>query len=258
MLSEVKTGVPIALSNSRYSRIWMFYFLISIIWVGGIAAYFVALPCLVLGRFFRPLWFVGGIVLKNGVDFLMKSQPWYQLQTDVDLPQWKNFRAGYLTFSNHRSHLDMFILLTKIQNIRVVTKSALYKIPFLNIMLWALQNFPVKKGDKKSYLGAMEKMVEAIKKGDPVHLFPEMTRCEKGFSGIQAFHLFPFHVAMKAQVPMIPFLFKGTDHVWPKGVSGIAYGKKMSLIQLPAIHPKDFSSAEQLRDHCWKVLQEAY
>lgn len=192
-----------------------------------------------------------------GVGVLMKVQPWFNFETNVDLPRWKNSRVDYATFSNHRSHLDMFILLTLIPNIRVVTKAALYKVPFLNVMLWALKNFPVKKGDKDSYLKAMNDMIQALKDGDPVHLFPEMTRCDLGFTSVQDFHLFPFHAVMKTQTPLIPLVFTGSDEAWPKGIFGLSYRKKVSLKQLPAIYPKDFNSAEELRDRAHRVIHEA-
>lgn len=194
--------------------------------------------------------------MRIGVDTLMKIQPWFNFEKNVQLPPWKKGRADYVTFSNHRSHLDMFILLTLIPNIRVVTKAALYKVPFLNIMLWALKNFPVKKGDKDSYLKAMHSMIHAIQEGDPVHLFPEMTRCDHGYPSVQEFHLFPFHAIMKTQVPLIPLVFRATDEVWPKGIFGLSYGKKVTLKQLPPLYPKDFHTADELRDKAEEVLKE--
>lgn len=257
MLSDVKKAKWDIAIPSNYSVLWLFYFLFSIAVIGSIAAYFFALPCMIVGRVFRPMGRLGGKVLQLGVATLMKVQPWFNFETDVQLPKRNPGRVDYVTFSNHRSHLDMFILLTLIPGIRVVTKAALYKVPFLNIMLWALKNFPVKKGDKDSYLKAMNDMVWAIKEGEPVHLFPEMTRCEPGFTSVQDFHLFPFHAAMKTQVPLIPLVFIGSDDAWPKGTSALSYRKKVLLKQLPAILSKDFNSAEELRDKAKSVIQKA-
>ncbi len=231
-------------------EMWFAYFLITIGIVGGIFAYGLSMPLLWIGRFFRPCWLLGGRVLRRGVDVLMKCQPWYRAEIDFRLPQ-----APYVTLSNHRSHLDVFILLTLIPNIRLVAKQTLFRIPFLGLMMRALKSIPIRQGDIASYQKAMEKVGEAVREGDPVHLFPEMTRSPEGFRGVQPFQLAPFHILLKEKVKVVPIVFRDTDRSWPKGKVGISFRRPIHVRTLEPIDPTEFESAQSFRDAVQKLFE---
>ena len=114
------------------------------------------MPLCPVGYLFRGLWRAGGRVLTVGVTLLLKIQPWFKADIQISVPRPSANRSGFITISNHRSHLDMFILLSKIPNLRAITKKALYAVPFLSLMLRVFRMIPVKRGDLDSYLHAME------------------------------------------------------------------------------------------------------
>ena len=231
------------------SVFWLFYFLVSILIVGSTLAYGVSLPFLIIGRLYHPAWVLAGRIFQSGVALLMKGQPWFNAKIDIVLP-----KAPFVTLSNHRSHLDMFILLAMIPNIRVIAKHTLFYIPFLGFMMRLLKNIPIRKGDLDSYWKALETVKRALKEKDPVHIFPEMTRCSAEFNGIQSFQLAPFHALLSSGVPIIPILFRGTDKVWPKGQLGLHYRRPVLVRSLSTIDPSQFKTAEELRDHVHQQL----
>ncbi len=231
------------------------YFLVSIGVVGGAFAYAAALPLWTLGRFWRPAWLAGGRTLRRGVQVLLAIQPWLVDKREISLP------SRCVTVSNHRSHLDMFLLLASIPSIRALAKSELFKVPGLGLIMRATRQIPVKRGDSESYWKAMDEAYDALLDGDPVHFFPEMTRCEPGFRGTREFHLAPFRVAVRAGVPVVPIAFVGTDEAWPKGLFGVRR-KKVRVQSLEPVLPDAFPTAEAMRGEARRridaYLREAY
>lgn len=228
------TAVPV------YSRGWLIYFLAMIVLVGSTLGYTVSGPFYVLGLVSRRAHDTAGRLLRFAIGTLMRLEPW--LAADVDLAP----HPGALAVSNHRSHLDAFLLLSRIPNVRMVCKKSLFRLPFLGMMMRAMRQIPIRRGDVASYLDAMERVREGVRRGDSVHVFPEMTRCERGDVGTGSFHLAPFNVAFQEKAPVVPIVFLGTDEVWPKGVFGIAFRKPVRVETLEPIDPRAFPSASAL------------
>jgi len=226
---------------------WMLYFFLTIGLVGFVFSYLLALPLCIAGRLWPRLWKWGGRIQAKGVATLMKLQPWFYADIIFDVPRTRLGERGYLTVSNHRSHLDMFILLSHIPNIRAITKRDLFFIPFLNIMMVALKMIPVRRKDVGSFLESMDIARAAIDKGDPVHIFPELSRCPSGMCGTNEFSSLPFRMAQKAKVLIYPIVFVGTDGAWPKETLGIRFGSPVKVRTLAAINPSDFDNAHDLR-----------
>jgi 1-acyl-sn-glycerol-3-phosphate acyltransferase len=243
---EVKSAAP---WRSPVPLLLPIYFVLCIAVVGGIGAYAVALPLCLLGRWWRPAWQGGGEVLRASVSVLLRLQPWLRARVDIHLP------PRCVTVSNHRSHLDMFLLLAHIRNIRAIAKSTLFSIPFLGLMMRVLRQIPVKRGDALSYWNAMDAALVAVNEGDPVHVFPEMARCPPGLLGTQDFHLAPFRIALQARVPVVPIAFLGTDDAWPKGFAGV-FRRQVRVQSLAPVEPRDFPSAEALRGEARRRIDE--
>jgi 1-acyl-sn-glycerol-3-phosphate acyltransferase len=228
-------------------RGWLLaYFLFSIVIVGGVVGYLMAAPLWILGFVFPPARALGGWVMTKGVTLLMDVQPWLNIDDKFALPD--RAARNFITISNHRSHLDMFLLLARIPNIRVVAKSTLFKVPLLAPMMRLMRMIPLERGKLESYWEAMNGCLEAAVSGEAVHIFPEMTRCERGAAGTSEFHLAPFRVAKQAELPLVPIVFQGTDEVWPRGAAGLTFRMPVSIKTLEPLDPRDFSSAEELRE----------
>lgn len=180
------------------------------------------------------------------VRLLLRVQPWSKISiTGFEFPRGRPF----LTVSNHRSHLDMFLLLSRIPNIRPMAKAELFHVPFLAVMLRVLKVIRVRTGSIRSYLTAMETATQAlVRDGDPVHIFPEASRSPEGTQGTLPFQLAPFRMAMVTKVPLVPVVFTGTDGAWPKGKFSIRFKSPIRLHALEPVDVRDFTSAAELRD----------
>jgi 1-acyl-sn-glycerol-3-phosphate acyltransferase len=260
MENEVKTCPPLAgrsvartgSSKSPGGSIsWLLYFIFTIGFLGSFTAYAFTIPLGLLSHLYPPLRTAGGKVLAFGVRLLFACQPWLNLKVEINLPS-KN--SGVLTISNHRSHLDMFILLAQICNVRAVTKKSLFNIPLLGIMLRVQKMIPIRRGNVASYCRAMDLAEKGLRRKDVVHIFPEMTRCPEGFRGTQDFHLAPFRMAQRANVPLVPIVFIDTDRAWSKGHAGLRFRTPLLVKSLKAIDPGRFATAADLRRHVKRAI----
>lgn len=237
--SVVQTQSP---ESPTFSRIWWLYFMLSIIVLTPLTLYITAVPFYVLSLVNPKFRRWGDVGLQRSVQTLFFFQPWLNLKTDV-----KEFPENALLVSNHRSHLDVFILLYHIPGIRVLAKLDLFKIPFLGFMMKCSRQIPVHASRLDSVAQAMETVRSRLAEKEIVHIFPEFTRCPAGLNGVQNFTLAPFHIAFQEKRPVVPLVFKNTDGVWPKGKSAISFQAPIELKSLPAVYPGQFESVQKFR-----------
>ena len=183
----------------------------------------------------------------------MKIQPWFKLKASLQLP---NQNQGTLFISNHRSHLDAFILLSHIQGIRMLTRKSLFFIPFLNVMMILTRQIPSERGHVDSLLNAFEKIKKSLKDKERILIFPEMTRCQKGFKGVQSFSLLPFQLALKENLTVYPLVIKNTDQVWAKNSVLINPSFPIEILSLPPVSANLFSSAVEFRDFVRSQIEQ--
>lgn len=235
-------------------RLWLLYFLFTIAVIGFAFSVTLYFPIFWLSKLIRPLRGVHDEILRFGIGVLMRAQPWLELDADLNLPP-RGQRV--LLISNHRSHLDVFLLLSRVAGIRIFAKSTLFKIPFLGLMMKVSRQIRVERGRMDAWIRAMDEVRSRLRAEERVHIFPEMTRCPPGHAGLQSFTLAPFQAALQEKAPIVPMVFKGTDSVWPKGESALYFRRPVSLRSLPAVDPSQFATAEALRSEVYKRIETA-
>ncbi len=247
MSEELSTeGTPFPISR-KASAVWFFYLLTAIFCV-GLPFSLLLTPIKFLGRFYRPveLWVNRPIAAMIRYMFYLN---YFWLRPLVDLNFPKGFgRDGkpYVLVSNHRSHLDAFFLLSWVPGVRMLAKQSLFFLPGLGVMMFFLRQIPVRGKSFDSYTAGLERARKGLRAGDIVHVFPEATRCQIGFEGVQRFIPGIFQIAMQEGVTIIPIVFKDTDLVWPKGSLRFAFRQPIAVVTLDPIEPRDFSSIQSL------------
>ncbi len=240
------------------SYFWFYY--LGIVWalLFILPVHLVMVPLCLLGFFWEPAW--GAATHFNRIMFriILWLQPWYRGELDIRLPaEVANLNKGCLVVSNHRSHLDAFLLFHELTHIRLVAKHLLYYVPLYGHLMPLLKMIRVKQNDPASYLRAMEKVKRGLLKGHRVHVFPEMTRCEPGALSTNIFQRAPFHAAREAGTPVLPIAFWGTDEIWGKGSQKISLGKKAWAKSLQPVDPKKFPDSLSLANHVRAEIDRA-
>ncbi|MBX2994206.1 MAG: 1-acyl-sn-glycerol-3-phosphate acyltransferase [Bdellovibrionaceae bacterium] len=250
MKTDVKSHSPLI------ARLALLYFILTIGVVGTLTAYLLSLPLYLLSRLIRGPERLADLILQKAVFLLMKLQPWFNGTVHMTLPE-RARNQGILIVSNHRSTLDVFILLSRVPGVRILAKRDLMFVPFLNVMMWAMRQIPVSKGSAVQFLAAMDEVRRRLRSGETVHVFPEMTRCPLGYEGVQNFMVAPFLAAMRENVTIVPVVFKGTDSVWPKGAGGLFSGHPVTAKTLEPVDPGQFKTADELRTEIHSRIQAA-
>lgn len=247
-----------------FAVFWLIYFVFSISWVGGFVGYATSAPIYLLALVVPDPWKTRLRRLADhwmviGIGFLMKIQPWFRPEILIHPEAYAILKSdrGCLLISNHRSHLDAFILLSRIQGVRILAKHVLFSVPFLGMMMRLTRQIPVRRGQVSGFIAAMDQVRSRLKKKEKVNIFPEMTRCPPGFVGTQSFLLAPFHVAVQEKTEIIPVVFQGTDDSWPKGFPGIRFRRPVRVQFLAPLFPENFSSASEMMLETKKQMNQA-
>lgn len=118
--------------------------------------------------------------------------------------------------SNHQGYYDIFALSGYLPvQIRWVSKSSLFLIPFMGWAMKASGYISVKRNNRKQSYRAFLDTLEAIKTGNSIVIFPEGTRSANGEIG--CFKKGSQLLAQRAEVPMVPVTIIGTRDIIRKG-----------------------------------------
>lgn len=233
-------------------RSYFWFVFIALVWIPlfTLPVHLIQVPLCLLGLVFPPAWGLATRFNRFMFRVILRLQPWYHGELAIRLPpEVERLERGCLVVSNHRSHLDAFLLFRELTHLRIVAKHMLFFVPFFGHMMLCLRMIPVRSRNAGSYLRAMEKVKRGLERGQRVHVFPEMTRCDPGALQTRKFQRAPFHAAKLAGVPIVPVAFWGTDEIWAKGSQKISLGKKAWARSLPAVNPADFPDSEALARH---------
>jgi len=118
--------------------------------------------------------------------------------------------------SNHQGAADILILLAYLPiPFRFAIKKELFRVPFFGWYLKQAGFFSVDRKQMMSAYRSLEAMVEILKQGDSVLIFPEGTRTKTGALG--AFKRGSLLAAQKSGAPIVPLAISGSFNIMPRG-----------------------------------------
>src|SRR5215469_1841255 len=122
---------------------------------------------------------------------------------------------AYVYMANHCSLVDIPALFAYLPyQFRIMAKKELFYVPFMGWHLWTAGNFPVDRSDPRKTARSLRGVVEGIKAGKSLAVFPEGTRSPDGH--LQEFKAGAFKIALRAGVPIVPVAIRGTHALLPK------------------------------------------
>ena len=119
------------------------------------------------------------------------------------------------------------------------------------------KQIPVPRGNLGGFVQSLDLVRRRLQEKEVVFIFPEMTRCQPGFQGVNSFSVAPFHAAFQEKKPILPVIMKGTDDVWPRGIFGVTWRRPVSLRTLPLVDSQKFASAEELKIEVKRQIESA-
>jgi 1-acyl-sn-glycerol-3-phosphate acyltransferase len=149
-------------------------------------------------------------------------------------------RQPCVFMSNHQSVVDVgALVLTLPVSWRFVAKRELVWVPFFGWAMWLGGHVIIDRGNHERAIASLRRAAQRIREGMNVIIFPEGTRSDTG--EMRAFKSGGFHLAIEAQVPILPVTVSGSRHLTPKrslrvesGHVLVRYGKPLSTRGLGA------------------------
>jgi 1-acyl-sn-glycerol-3-phosphate acyltransferase len=147
--------------------------------------------------------------------------------------------------SNHQSVIDIgAIVLSLPVSWRFVAKKELTYIPFFGWALALSDQIVIDRGNRRLSVASLRRAAQRVRRGVNVIIFPEGTRSPDG--SLQPFKSGGFHLALDAQVPVIPVTVSGSRQLTPKrslqvrsGTVKVVYGAPIATAGLTARDRED-------------------
>ena len=115
---------------------------------------------------------------------------------------------------------------------------------------------PVEKGSSESYLAGLNALRDKLLLRDrPVLIFPENTRCDKGFKSVRKFSSGVFNKAMESQALIVPIMIENTDKLMGRGDFLLNPQEPVKITMLKPFKASDYTDSQKLRDDVWKIIQ---
>lgn len=165
----------------------------------------------------------------------------------------EDFASPAVIVCNHRSHLDLMIMLSLTRKLVVLTNDWVWNSPFYGRAIRRAEYYPVSLGIER----LMPKLRKLAERGYSIAVYPEGTR-SKG-DRIARFRQGAFHIADALQLDIVPLTVYGAGHVLPKGARLLRkgrivlhVGKRMTHAEYAAIgNTKEMAS--WFRKYCQAV-----
>jgi 1-acyl-sn-glycerol-3-phosphate acyltransferase len=163
------------------------------------------------------------------------------------MPTWKIHPMGrehvkkgatYMVVANHQSQLDVLVNFRLFFHYKILSKSEVFRIPFLGWNMYLNRYVRLVRGDKKSTDDMMAECRQHLDEGSSMFFYPEGTRSRDG--NIKEFKQGAFILARDAQVPILPIVITGTRETLPKYSMNTLGAHDIYVKILPEIPYDDF------------------
>ncbi len=164
----------------------------------------VAVVRLVTAPFDKGAYHAGLLFRKIAV-IHQRFNPLWKFSVSGEVPT--DGRHPYVVVSNHESFADILLISHLPFEMKWMSKSQFFKIPFVGWAMWLAGDIRLERGDKKSRARAMVECSDRLEKKVSVMIFPEGTRTRDG--ALQEFKDGAFRIAIQAGVPILPLAVHG-------------------------------------------------
>lgn len=159
------------------------------------------------------IFFSGSRVSVSGLENIPKNQP-------------------MILVVNHQGTADIPIVLATLPvPFRFAVKKDLFRFPFFGWYMKKAGYFPIDRRLILSAYKTVEYIIEILKDGESVLIFPEGTRSLDGSLG--KFKRGSLMAALKARVPIVPVALSGSFEVMPRGTKLISPAKVKVCVGQP-------------------------
>jgi len=167
----------------------------------------------------------------------------------------------YVFAANHSSYMDTPVVLANLPvQFRFLAKHGLFTIPFLGWHLKRAGHIPVFRESARARLKTLSMAADTVQqKHISLLIFPEGGRTVTG--DLQEFSDGASYIAIRAGVPIVPLVLKGTRRSLPMG-SGVVRPARVEIVVGEPMPTADMTLRDRaaltarIREHVVEVLEE--
>ena len=174
---------------------------------------------------YTVFWGTLGLVLsaadRSGEAVIWVARSWVRwilttcgVRVDVSGLEHLDPSRAYVVMANHQSVFDTAAIVATLPgSFRFVAKRELTWIPFFGWALAASGHVIIDRANRESSVRSLARAAARVRNGKTVVIFPEGTRARSGELG--EFKSGGFHLALAAQVPILPVSVSGSSRITP-------------------------------------------
>jgi 1-acyl-sn-glycerol-3-phosphate acyltransferase len=203
---------------------------------------------------FDPGRYHAGYLFRKLTVVHQKLNPLWRFTVSGTMPD--DPRHPYVVVANHESFVDILLISHLPFEMKWMSKSEFFKIPFVGWAMWLAGDIRLERGDKKSGADALLECRDRLEKKVSVMIFPEGTRTRTG--ELQEFKDGAFRIAIQAGAPILPLAVHGarTALVTNDWRFGYSHAEVRVLDPIPTEGLTDADVAD-LRDRTRAVIADA-
>jgi 1-acyl-sn-glycerol-3-phosphate acyltransferase len=137
-------------------------------------------------------------------------------------------RRPYVVVSNHESFADILLISHLPWEMKWLSKAELFKVPVLGWLMGLAGDVPVRRGEGRSAVEALQRCRVVLNQRVSVMIFPEGTRSPT--ADMLPFKDGAFRLAIDAGVPILPLAVSGTGTALPK--HGWLFGRSKAEVRV--------------------------
>jgi 1-acyl-sn-glycerol-3-phosphate acyltransferase len=137
-------------------------------------------------------------------------------------------RRPYVVVSNHESFADILLISHLPWEMKWLSKAELFKVPVLGWLMRLAGDIPVRRGEGRSAVEALQRCRTVLKHRVSVMVFPEGTRSPT--ADMLPFKDGAFRLAIDTGVPILPLAVSGTGTALPK--HGWRFGRSVAEVRV--------------------------
>lgn len=142
-----------------------------------------------------------------------KVAPIFGITLELRMPDGALERGQHVYIANHQNNWDLFTVSSAVTpNVVTVGKKSLAWMPLFGQIYWLTGNILIDRENKAKAKGTIDQVIQSMKDSPvSIWMFPEGTR-SRG-RGLLPFKTGAFHVAVAAELPIIPIVCSSTEHI---------------------------------------------
>ena len=228
--------------------VWAAWLVLVIVWTPV-----VALSLAFTGWWDRPRW-ITGRVFRFGARLLVAFNPFWRVRLEGRVPA-RNAHP-FVAVSNHESLADIILIGTLPWDMKWLSKSSIFRFPFLGLMMRMAGDVSVRREDRTSRSASLTAMKHWLERGASVMIFPEGTRSPT--DEMLPFRDGAFRLAIETGRPVQPLAVSGTRTAIRKG--SLLFGTARVVVRILEPVPTEGlgpDDVEELRLRVRKKIEDA-